>query len=128
MACKGITKKPAVPQKSHEGEPKNLSKIIKHKNDGNKLSFHEWKFGTINIRSGKEKQEGAKMYMIAKEVAKLNLTFCVLQEVRHRNVGSKIIELNTGEKFQFYWCGQKKRRDFGVGILVRIDPRIHIFN
>ena len=66
------------------------------------------------------------MYMIAKEVAKLNLTFCVLQEVRHRNVGSKIIELNTGEKFQFYWCGQKKRRDFGVGILVRIDPRIHI--
>ena len=66
------------------------------------------------------------MYMIAKEVAKLNLAYCVLQEVRHRNTGNKIIQLNTGEKFQFYWCGQKKRRDFGVGILVKVDPKIHI--
>ena len=66
------------------------------------------------------------MYLIAKEVAKLNLAYCVLQEVRHRNTGNKIIQLNTGEKFQFYWCGQKKRRDFGVGILVKVDPKIHI--
>ena len=62
--------------------------------------------------------------MIAKEAARLNLSFCALQEVRHRGIGNKIIELNTGEKYQFYWCGQKKRRDYGVGILVKVDPRI----
>ena len=66
------------------------------------------------------------MYMIAKEVAKHNLAFCALQEVRHRNTGNKIIELNTGEKYQFFWCGKKKRRDYGVGILVKIDPKINI--
>jgi len=64
------------------------------------------------------------MYMIAKEAARLNLSFCALQEVRHRGIGNKIIELNTGEKYQFFWCGQKKRRDYGVGILVKVDPRI----
>ena len=62
--------------------------------------------------------------MIAKEAARLNLSFCALQEVRHRGIGNKIIELNTGEKYQFFWCGQKKRRDYGVGILVKVDPRI----
>ena len=66
------------------------------------------------------------MYIIAKEAARLNLSFCALQEVRHRGTGNKIIELNTGEKYQFYWCGQKKRRDYGVGILVKVNPRIII--
>ena len=51
--------------------------------------FHEWKFGTLNIRSGKEKLEGARMYEITKEVARANLTFCILQEVRHRNTGKR---------------------------------------
>ena len=37
------------------------------------------------------------MYMIAKEVAKLNLAYCVLQEVRHRNTGNKIIQLNQDD-------------------------------
>ena len=64
------------------------------------------------------------MYIIAKEAARQNLSFCALQEVRHRGTGNKIIELNTGEKYHFYWCGQKKRRDCGVGILVKADPRI----
>ena len=81
----------------------------------------------MNIRSGKEKLEGAKMYMIAKEVTRHNLAFCALQEVRHRNTGNKIIELNTGEKYKFFWSGKKnKRRDYGVGILVKIDPKINI--
>ena len=66
------------------------------------------------------------MYIIAKEAARQNLSFCALQEVRHRGTDSKIIELNTGEKYHFYWCGQKKRRDYGVGILVKIDPKIVI--
>ena len=80
----------------------------------------------MNIRSGKEKLEGAKMYMIAKEVARHNLASCALQEVGNRNTGNNIIELNTGEKYQFFWCGQRKRRDYGVGILVKIDPKINI--
>ena len=66
------------------------------------------------------------MYMIAKEVARHNLAFCSVQEVRDRNTGNKFIELNTGEKYQFLWCGKKKRRNYGVGILVKIDPKINI--
>ena len=64
--------------------------------------------------------------MIATEVARANLSFCALQEVRHRNTGDKIIELNSGKKYRFFWCGQKKRRDYGVGILIKIDPNIII--
>ena len=84
---------------------KTLSNVLIHRN---KIRFHNWEFGTINIRSGKEKFEGAKMYMIATEVARANLSFCALQEVRHRNTGDKIIELNSGKKYRFFWCGQKK--------------------
>ena len=91
-----------------------------------KNSFHTWDFGTLNIRSGKEKLDGARMYMIAKETARANLSFCCLQEVRHRNTGKKLIQLDTGEQFVFYWCGQKKRRDAGVGILVKSEKGIAI--
>ena len=42
------------------------------------------------------------MYMIATEVARVNLSFCTLQEVRHRNTGDKIIELNSGKKIDFF--------------------------
>ena len=82
-------------------------------------SFHNWKFGTLNVRSGKEKLEGARIYEITKEVARAKLNFCVLQQVRHRNTGRKIIELNSGERYVFLWCGKKKRRDAGVGILIK---------
>ena len=57
--------------------------------------FKSWKFGTVNIRSGKEKDEGSKIYGI--EVAKLNLTFCCLQEVKYRNIGKKLVELGSRE-------------------------------
>ena len=72
-------------------------------------SFHQWKFGTLNVRSGKEKLEGARMYAITKEVGRANLSFCCLQEVRHRNTGKKLIALNNGIQYSFLWCGQKKR-------------------
>ena len=48
--------------------------------------------------------------------------------------------MDTGESFYFFWCGQKKRRDKGVGILIRkckdlifeepdfADPRIMALN
>ena len=57
--------------------------------------------------------------MIAKQVAKEKLLFCCLQEVRYRNSGKKIINLDSGESFIFFWFGQKKRRDAGVGIMIR---------
>ena len=86
--------------------------------------MHEWEFGTLNVRSGKEKLEGARMYMITKEVARAKLSFCCLQEVRHRKSGKKIIQLDTGEKYSFLWCGYKKRRMAGVGILIKLEPGI----
>ena len=51
--------------------------------------FYSWNFGTINIRKGKEKSEGSRLYIIVKEVARAKLLFCCLQEVRYRNNGKK---------------------------------------
>ena len=85
-----------------------------------------WSFGTINIRSGKEKDEGAKVYAVAKEIARAGLSFCSLQEVKYRNTGNKLIRLDTGEEFEFHWCGQKRRRDAGVGIMMKVHPDIEI--
>ena len=72
------------------------------------------------------KSEGSKMYMITKQVAQAKLSFCCLQEVRHRNTGNKIISLDTGEQYIFIWCGQKRRRDAGVGILIKKMQRDNI--
>ena len=88
--------------------------------------FKKWKFGTINIRSGKEKDEGAKLYSITKQVAKAGLSFCCLQEVKYRNSGKKLIVLDSGEQYEFHWCGMKKRRTAGVGLLIKVDKDIAI--
>ena len=88
--------------------------------------FKSWKFGTINIRSGKEKEEGAKIYAVTKEMNRAGLLFCCMQEVRYRNVGNKLIELDTGESYEFHWCGQKRRREEGVGILIKVQQSIEI--
>ena len=90
--------------------------------------FKTWSYGTINIRPGKGKEEGAKIYAIAKEVSRAGLKFSCLQEVRYRNTGNKLIRLNTGEEFQFHQCGQKKRRDAGAGILIQVHDAIEISN
>ena len=94
---------------------------VKNVND---KSFKYWKFGTINIRSGKQKDEGAKIYSITKQVAKLNLSFCCLQELKYRNTGKQLITLDSGEKYEFHWCGMRKRREAGVGMLIKIDKEI----
>ena len=88
--------------------------------------FKKWSFGTINIRSGKEKEEGAKIYAVVKEVNRAGLLFCCLQEVKYRNTGSKLIALDTGESYEFHWCGKKRRREAGVGIIIRIHSDIVI--
>ena len=78
--------------------------------------------------------------MIAKEVAKTKLLICSLQEVRYRNNGHKVVTLDTGESYAFLWCGRKKRRDAGVGVLIKLcksitfedpdfsDPRLMALN
>ena len=65
-------------------------------------------------------------YCIAKEASKAGLSFCCLQEVKYLNNNSKVITLDTGEKFEFHWCGRKKRREAGVGILIKVDSQIEI--
>ena len=88
--------------------------------------FQSWKIETINIRSGKQKDEGAKMYSITKEVARTKLELCCIQEVKYRNSGKKIIYLDSGESYEFHWSGNKKRRTAGVGFLIKVDPGITI--
>ena len=90
--------------------------------------FFDWKFGTVNIRSGKQKDEGAKIYSIAKTINNTKLTFCCIQEVKYRNSGHKVIKLDTGDEYEFHWCGAKKRREAGVGILIKIDKQIEVQN
>ena len=62
--------------------------------------------------------------MITKEVARAGLAFCCLQEVRYRNTGKQRIRLDSGEEYDFLWCGMKKRRDAGVEFLIKIDATI----
>ena len=64
------------------------------------------------------------MYTVAKEIDKLDISFCCIQEVRHRNTGRKVISLPNGHKYAFLWCGNRKRRDAGVGFLIKVDPKI----
>ena len=90
--------------------------------------FFDWKFGTVNIRSGKQKDEGAKIYSIAKTINNTKLIFCCIQEVKYRNSGHKVIKLDTGDEYEFHWCGAKKRREAGVGILIKVDKRIEVQN
>ena len=78
-----------------------------------KKSFETWKFPTINIRSGKEKDEGSKIYCIAKQAAKLNLTFCCLQEVKYRGFRSKLILLDSGEKYQISLVRDEEKKRGG---------------
>ena len=102
--CSWIAKKRIVPKRNNEGKESSNSngyssndstitnlKIdtqnlecnsIKISNvnlvqDNSKIQYntmHRWKLGSLNIRSGKEKLEGARIYSIAKEIARENLT------------------------------------------------------
>ena len=54
------------------------------------------------------------------------MSFCCLQEVKYRNFGKKLITLNTGEQYEYHWCGKKKRREAGVGIIIKVDEQIQI--
>jgi hypothetical protein len=47
-------------------------------NKHSKNNMYPWSFGTINIRTGNEYDEGYKLYSITKEVEKAKLQFCCL--------------------------------------------------
>ena len=49
--------------------------MIKTENHSTSKNFLDWAFGTVNIRSGKEKDEGAKIYSIAKTINNAKLVF-----------------------------------------------------
>ena len=46
--------------------------------------------------------------------------------MRYRKKGKKIIELDNGSKYEFHWCGMSKKREFGVGVLIKCDVGIVI--
>ena len=52
------------------------------------------------------------------------MVVCCMQEVRYRKSGSKTIRLSSGDIYSFYWCGMKKRREYGVGILIKEDDKV----
>ena len=54
---------------------------------------------------------------------KTDIQFLLLQEVRWRGTGNKLIELDTGEKFEFHWSGYKRKREAGVGIFISSDKK-----
>ena len=99
-------------------------KINSNNSFKNTHNFKSWKLGSINIRSGKEKSEGANMYAVAKEIDRLGITICCLQEVRYRNNDKRTISLPSGTEYEFIWSGPKRRRDNGVGFLVKLDKNI----
>ena len=107
---------------------KNEQKNFKHKNPKTFIDYKLWSFGTLNIRTIKENDGGAKIYSVAKEMSKTDMQFLLLQEVRWRGTGNKLIELDTGEKFEFHWSGYKRKPEAGVGILIRSDKNIQIEN
>ena len=49
-----------------------------------------------------------------------------IYSVKYRNSGTKEIRLDNGESYEFHWCGMKKRREAGVGLLIKVDQNIVI--
>lgn len=41
--------------------------------------YRKWSSGTLNIRTGKQNDDGAKMHSVAKEMSKTDLQFLLLQ-------------------------------------------------
>ena len=107
------------------------SQLISQVNTCNNVSnvykpFQSWKLGTINIRSGKQKDQRAKVYSTAKEIDRLKLELCCLQKwntkTAARNWYNWIVEKDTNST----GAGIKKKRTAGVGCLIKVDPGIII--
>ena len=90
--------------------------------------YKKWSFAILNKSTGAEKDNGANMYSVVKQLAKSDKQFLLLQEFPWKNTGSKIIQPNIGEKCEFHWCGYQKKREAGVGVLIKVDKHIKINN
>ena len=90
------------------GQSTGKSKINSNNSFKNTHNFKNWKLGSVNICSGKEKSEGAKMYAVAKEIDRLGIAVCCLQEVRYRNNDKRTISLPSGTEYDFIWSGPKR--------------------
>ena len=66
------------------------------------------------------------MYAVAKEVDRAGISICCLQEVRYRNNGKRRIGVSSGAEYNLIWSGPKRRRDAGVGFLVKVDNHITV--
>ena len=89
------------------------------------MAYHNWKLGTVNIRTGKDDE---KIERIVNEIDKANLVICGLQEVRRLNTGSALIKTSQNEtnKYEFHWSGQTNKRQHGVGFIIKIDTNVEI--
>ena len=91
-----------------------------------KKNFHQWRIGTINIRTGKDDQ---KLERVVYEIAKARLLVCCLQEVRRLNNGSVAItdkQNNIEQKFEIHWSGHSSKRHHGVVIAIKVESGIEI--
>uniref|UniRef100_A0A7M5XFT5 Endonuclease/exonuclease/phosphatase domain-containing protein n=1 Tax=Clytia hemisphaerica TaxID=252671 RepID=A0A7M5XFT5_9CNID len=92
----------------------------------NKNHLHQWRIGTVNIRTGKD---DIKLENCITEIAKADLSVCAFQEVRRLNSSSVKIEPKINDKnykYELYWCGYSMKRQHGVGIAIKIENDIEI--
>ena len=82
------------------------------------------KCATVNIRSGKETDEGERLYQLIKEISRGNLDIVGFQEVRYLGKGNHVINLPNGDSYKLYYSGEMENRSNGVGIVVKNDARI----
>ena len=88
--------------------------------------FHNWRIGTINIRTGKDDH---KLQNVVNEISKAGLSVCGIQELRRLNTGSALIESsyeNNENKYEVYWPGTATKRIHGVGVAIKVDKKIEL--
>ena len=85
-------------------------------------NFHQWKIGTVNIRTG---SDDWRLEEAVRQIDRSGLTVCALQEVRRLEQGNTIIDAGNA-KYEIHWCGLKRIRQQGVGLVIRIDPNVII--
>ena len=88
--------------------------------------LHQWKIGTINIRTGKDDE---KLENAVRQINKAGISICGLQEVRRLRTGSAIIKTEVDgimSKYEVYWSGNTVKRQHGVGIAVKVENGIDI--
>ena len=88
---------------------------------------HQFNAGSINVRTATCDAKCEEV--IAREADRANLTICGLQETRRLKKGEVILNI-PGKKSQyiFHWSGFERKREYGVGLLIRKSPFIQAEN